>query len=100
MPIFYKPFSIETGRAPGALPLDAPTGGESLFVDIDPPDAAPANGNSADTDPPEQVILERDGIHYINSRFINPGEETKKNLDKKFLDLVDSVIKSENPDAI
>jgi hypothetical protein len=68
MTIFYKPFSIETDRTLGA-PLEAPA---------------------------EEVILERDGIHYINSRFMDPGEEAEKNLDKKFLDLIDSVVNPED----
>jgi hypothetical protein len=100
MAIFYKPFSIDAGQVSGALPLDASSGGESLVVDIDLPNAAPTNGEPADAYPPEEVILERDGIYYINSRFMNPGEETEKNLDQKFFDLIDSVINPESPPAL
>jgi hypothetical protein len=94
MTILYKPFSIETDQVPGALPLDASPGGGPLIVDIDPPEPHPVN--RGDPEPPEEVILERDGIHYINSRFMDPGAETKKNLDQKFLDLIDSVINPES----
>jgi hypothetical protein len=93
MAVLYKPFSIETGQSPGTLPLEAPSGGGSILVDIDPPPPA-------DTAPPDEVILERDGIHYINSRFMHPGEETEKTLDKKFLDLIDSVINPDSPAAL
>jgi hypothetical protein len=44
-------------------------------------------------EPEEDVILERDGLHVVNSRVLNPDGETKKALDRKFLDLVESIIK-------
>jgi hypothetical protein len=41
----------------------------------------------------DEVILEKGGIHFINSKAFNPDRETEKNLDADFRKLVDSVIK-------
>ena len=40
---------------------------------------------------PVEVILERDGVHYINSDIINNNADSEK-LNKDFLKLVESVI--------
>ena len=45
-----------------------------------------------EVEPEDEVILERDGIHYVNSRALNPDKETKKTLDHNFLNLVESLI--------
>jgi hypothetical protein len=41
----------------------------------------------------DEVILEKGGIHFINSKVLNPDRETEKDLDADFRKLVDSVIK-------
>ncbi|MDR1318269.1 MAG: hypothetical protein LBJ90_01475 [Treponema sp.] len=43
--------------------------------------------------PISEVVLERNGIHFINNRVFSPDKETEKNLDPDFRKLVDSVIK-------
>jgi hypothetical protein len=58
-----------------------------------------AEQESAPETPAKEVILERDGIHYINNRALEPDGETVKTLDQKFLDLVDSVINPASPGA-
>jgi hypothetical protein len=50
-------------------------------------------------EPEDEVILERDGIHFINSRVLNPDRETKKTLDRTFLNLVESLIDPPHPGA-
>jgi hypothetical protein len=42
--------------------------------------------------PINETILERNGLHVINSRVFSPDRETEKNLDSDFKKLVDSVI--------
>ncbi|MDR2158980.1 MAG: hypothetical protein LBP23_02810 [Treponema sp.] len=39
------------------------------------------------------VILEQDGVHYIDRRIMTPDRETVKKLDQDFLGLVNSVLK-------
>jgi hypothetical protein len=57
--------------------------------------AVPRSGEPAD-ELSGEVILERNGIHYINNRMFFPDKDTEKTLDHKFVNLVESVIK---PDA-
>jgi hypothetical protein len=75
----YKLFQMESLRNP-----------EILGVLED--DEAPAE-EVLPVEPEEEVILERDGIHVINSRILNPDGEIQKTLDHKFLNLVESLIK-------
>jgi hypothetical protein len=74
----YKLFQMEFQGNPEILP--------ALENEKDPAEAAPA------AKPGDEVILEQDGIYIINSRALNPDAETKKNLDPKFLNLVESII--------
>jgi hypothetical protein len=67
----YKLFQMETQREPEILPA-----------------------------PEDEVILERDGLHIINSRALNPDAETKKTLDHQFLNLVESLINPPKSGAI
>jgi hypothetical protein len=53
---------------------------------------APATENENGTS--ENVILEREGVHYIDNSVFDPNKETENNLDPEFKKLVDSVIKS------
>ena len=39
------------------------------------------------------IILEQDGVHYIDRRVMTPDRETVKKLDQDFLSLVNSVLK-------
>jgi hypothetical protein len=41
----------------------------------------------------DDVIQERDGVHFINNSIFEPGKDMEKNLDSKFKDLVDSVLR-------
>jgi hypothetical protein len=59
----------------------------------------PAAHELSPENPVKEVILERDGIHYIDNQVLNPDGETVKALDQKFLDLVDSVINPVTPNA-
>ncbi|GHV63659.1 hypothetical protein AGMMS49587_14400 [Spirochaetia bacterium] len=42
--------------------------------------------------PEDDVIQERDGVHFINDSVFKPDRDVEKNLDSKFKDLVDSVL--------
>jgi hypothetical protein len=44
-------------------------------------------------DPGKGAILERDGVHFINSCLFSPDTETLENMDENFKDLVNSVVK-------
>jgi hypothetical protein len=59
----------------------------------------PVTETSSGEHPADVVILERDGIHYINNQVLNPDKDTEKTLDHKFLNLVESVMKPAAPDA-
>jgi hypothetical protein len=83
MPILYKLFHIEAKKDPEVL--------QSLGGD------EPPEGEALSGEPEDEVILERNGIHVINSRVLHPDKETKKTLDLQFLNLVESVIKPEKP---
>ncbi|MDR1618181.1 MAG: hypothetical protein LBS06_03930 [Treponema sp.] len=48
---------------------------------------------TADDAGTREVILEQDGVHYINRRAMTPDRETIKKLDRDFLNLVNSVLK-------
>jgi xanthine dehydrogenase molybdopterin-binding subunit B len=79
MPVIYKPFYSESIQDPEvltALPAEDVPGAETLSEEVE-----------------DEIILERDGIHYINNQVLHPDEDTEKALDPKFLDLVESVIK-------
>jgi hypothetical protein len=83
--ILYKPFYLETNTDPETLePLgeNTPPGGEI------PPE-----------EPRHEVIMERDGIHFINHRLLSPETAARETLDPDFLDLVESVIKPAKPGA-
>jgi hypothetical protein len=81
MSIIYEPFHIEAKQEPDILsPIE-----EAADEAVD--------------ELTDEVILDRDGIHYINSRVLNPDKDTEKTLDPKFLDLVDSVMKPATPGA-
>jgi hypothetical protein len=84
MPVIHKPFHFGTEQEPEILRVFEEGAAEY----------APA----PDT-PVKEVILERDGIHYIDNRALKPDGETVKALDQKFLDLVDSVIKAAHTGA-
>jgi hypothetical protein len=86
MPIMYKPFRIETNQEPEIL---------TAFEEADIPVTETASGEP----PADLVILERDGIHYINNRVLNPDKDTEKALNPNFLNLVKSLIKPAAPGA-
>jgi hypothetical protein len=80
-----SPFLFESVREPeylkpsvDAYELSAPEKPEASFQE---------------ESPISEVILERNGIHFINNHVFNPDKETEKNLDSDFRKLVDSVIK-------
>jgi hypothetical protein len=84
IPAIYEPFRVEINGDPEILPA---------FEDGDIP-LPEAPGSPADA-----VILERNGIHYINNRALNPDKDTEKTLNPKFLSLVESVIKRTDSEA-
>jgi hypothetical protein len=84
MPIMYEPFHAEINQEPEIL---------TAFEEADIPITETSSGEH----PAEAVILERDGIHYINNRALNPDKDAEKNLDTKFLNLVESVMKPAAP---
>ncbi|MDR0624073.1 MAG: hypothetical protein LBG10_06540 [Treponema sp.] len=86
MPIIYEPFRIEINREPEIL---------SALEDEDLGFSETPMEN-----PAELVILERNGIHYINNRALHPDEDTEKSLNPKFLSLVESVIKPDGKGPI
>jgi hypothetical protein len=50
----------------------------------------------AEEEPGENdVIEEREGVHYISKDILNPHPEVEKNLNQDFKNLVDSVINYE-----
>jgi hypothetical protein len=71
-----------SARKPPATPADR------LVV---PKEPAASFGEEA---PISEVILERNGLHFINNRVFNPDRETEKNLDSDFKKLVNSVIRA------
>jgi hypothetical protein len=79
MPLIYKLFQMESFQNPEVL--------EALETDEVPAEEV------LPVEPEEEAILERDGIHVVNSRVLNPDGETKKTLDHQFLNLVESLIK-------
>jgi hypothetical protein len=72
MSLVYPPFLLEDRTNPELLSAGVPgsSGGEK-----------------------QDVILERDGVHYIDRGAMTPDKKTIKNLDQDFLRLVDSVLK-------
>jgi hypothetical protein len=89
MPIIYEPFHAKTNQDPEIL-----TAMEEADLPLTPPPAEEPEDRPAD-----EVILERNGIHYINNRMLNPDKDTEKALNPKFLNLVESVIKPAAPGA-
>jgi hypothetical protein len=87
MSIVYKPFHAGTTRNPELLAAMK----KADKTDIPPPAGEPEDG------PAGGVILEQNGIHYINNLMLNPDKDTEKNLDPKFLNLVESVMKPAAP---
>jgi hypothetical protein len=80
--VLYKPFYLETNTDPEIL--------ETLEKDQAP------ERETAPEEPPHEVILEQDGIHLINKQILSPGTAARKTLDPEFLNLVESVIRSED----
>jgi hypothetical protein len=78
-----SPFLFEAAREPEYL---KPSVGEVSVP------KKPVSSSREET-PISEVILERNGVHFINNRVFNPDKETEKNLDSDFRKLVDSVIK-------
>jgi hypothetical protein len=86
MPLVHKLFQTGIAEDPEILPVlieDTAPGGEEPHL----------------IDAAEEVILEQDGIPYVNSQALSPGGKAAKALDQKFLNLVDSLVKPEGPDG-
>ncbi|MDR2258007.1 MAG: hypothetical protein LBE14_02535 [Treponema sp.] len=83
----YEPFRVEINQDPEIL-----TALED--AEIPPVETSPWKPEG---EPAEGVILERDGVHYINHRVLNPDEDTEKILNPQFLNLVESVMKPAAP---
>jgi hypothetical protein len=84
MPIIHEPFHFEAAQNPEIL--------QALGNDE-------FSGGEAPEDPAEEVILEQNGIHYVNRRVLSPDQNTEKALDPQFLGLVESLINPANPGA-
>jgi hypothetical protein len=81
MPLVYSPFLIEHRINPQVLTAErGPSSGTA---------GAAGKGDAGTRD----VILEQDGVHYVNRSVMTPDRKTIKNLDQDFLSLVDSVLK-------
>jgi hypothetical protein len=78
----YTPFLYEETGEPEVL---------NILEDESPVDDIADVEELSDT--AEEIILEKNGIHFINSNVLSPDRETEKNLDAEFRKLVDSVIK-------
>jgi hypothetical protein len=85
MPIVYKPFGVEINRAPEVL--TAPEGEDAPVLEDLPEELT------------EEIILEQDGVHYINSQALKADTDTEKALDLEFLNLVESVTKPQDPET-
>ncbi|MDR3146846.1 MAG: hypothetical protein LBU00_00545 [Treponema sp.] len=48
-------------------------------------------------EPGDEPVQEQDGIHLVNSDILDPTQETTRELDPKFLRLVESIIRHEPP---
>jgi hypothetical protein len=46
----------------------------------------------------QEVILERNGLHFINANMLKPDRKTQAALDRDFRELVDSVTSSKSGD--
>jgi hypothetical protein len=82
MPLVYSPFFLEHRTNPEVLTAERPS-----------PRAADGAGAGKDGAGTQDVILEQDGVHYINRSVMTPDRKMIKNLDQDFLSLVDSVLK-------
>ncbi|MDR1279120.1 MAG: hypothetical protein LBK02_10245 [Treponema sp.] len=51
--------------------------------------------DKAPEEPQQEIILEENGIHLINNQALSPGTAAQEPLDPEFLNLVESVIRSE-----
>jgi hypothetical protein len=81
MSLMYKPFLYADFSDPQDL--------ESL---PDDPKKKPEPGSPGEDDG-DNVIEEREGVHYINREILNPGPTTGKPLNPDFENLVNSVMK-------
>jgi hypothetical protein len=81
MPLVYPPFLLEHRATPEVLTVERGPASET------------AGGTGKDGAGAQDVILEQDGIHYVNHSVMTPDRKTIKNLDQDFLNLVDSVLK-------
>jgi hypothetical protein len=66
LPLVYRPFLVEENSEPG-------------FLDVY-----------------DEVIEEKDGVHYINKNALTPDQTAPEALDPEFRDLVDSVLSKKN----
>ncbi|GHV90102.1 hypothetical protein AGMMS50268_06050 [Spirochaetia bacterium] len=84
--ILYRPFLFAANKNPEILKaLDDEPATVSGPAAVKPPVHKTAPEDIA-------VILERNGIHFINSSILKPGRDMEKNLDSEFKKLVDSVL--------
>jgi hypothetical protein len=101
--IVSSPFRFEAVREPERL--EAFSGGLPAPAAAFPEPENPSEENppptrrtpkktapSGEENPIGEVILERNGLHFINNRVLSPDRETEKNLDPEFRKLVDSVV--------
>ncbi|MDR2618006.1 MAG: hypothetical protein LBC62_03960 [Treponema sp.] len=79
MPVVYKPFQIGNTD----LEILEPLQDDEIAIEEIPTEP------EADEN---QVIEEREGVHYINKTALNISAETIKDLNQDFKDLVDSII--------
>ncbi|MDR2110587.1 MAG: hypothetical protein LBP32_04695, partial [Spirochaetaceae bacterium] len=77
MALVYKPFS----------------GQETVNAELNGTPETGEPEKNVEPGPPDTVIEERDGIHYVNENILNPSKETEKKLDPDFKNLINSVLK-------
>jgi hypothetical protein len=105
---------IDTGSlpVPGAAGLEILTPDYGMFLvypslfaaepDGEPPELVSASATEEDVltgeIPDEDAVIEyRDGINYISKTAFAPGTETEKSLDTGFKELIDSVLRNNQP---
>jgi hypothetical protein len=90
IPLVYFPFLLEDRTNPEVLTAEQAPETRTGKGGAGSGATGAKNGVAGDAG---AVILERDGVHYIDRRVMTPDRETVKKLDQDFLGLVNSVLK-------